>query len=402
MDADSKRGQELLTPAHVLKNQEGDISDSNPVQNAPNTISEEDLNLVESSKHVSFQNGRLQASFYIRNYEEVPVNVSVELGYEWVTARLGLKPESTVKVSLTGSATESTLGWDNGDVLGPDLPSSYKNRRITIEEASNINNQIYFDVLRKEVKVVGDDGVSVPKGLETVPPLEFQGNPLSPYTWNKRLLRKYLGITLPNTVYIRAVSEAEVNFDIRVKLTGEGHDTDGDGSVDYRDNCRYIKNPEQKDRDNDGSGNPCDPKNNNQNQQQTGETNTNNNQTQNQQTGESDSGNQISWLENEAPGMLPGTFRYTSPWPFQVENVSEPVGGVEEVIVESGKLIRGGTGKIIAESVKTGDKLWEKDLLKLNSNIVMEKAGNSVIVAGQSGNNGGDWIAEKFRISDGT
>ncbi|MFB6215884.1 MAG: thrombospondin type 3 repeat-containing protein, partial [Candidatus Aenigmatarchaeota archaeon] len=48
-------------------------------------------------------------------------------------------------------------------------------------------------------------------------------------------------------------------YDFKVRLTGKGHDRDKDGVSDYRDNCPYNKNPEQKDHDNDGAGNTCDP-----------------------------------------------------------------------------------------------------------------------------------------------
>jgi len=60
-------------------------------------------------------------------------------------------------------------------------------------------------------------------------------------------------------VNILDLSTVSGNFGIQYILT----DTDGDGIVDTKDNCTEVANEDQRDTDNDGFGNICDPDLNN-------------------------------------------------------------------------------------------------------------------------------------------
>lgn len=47
--------------------------------------------------------------------------------------------------------------------------------------------------------------------------------------------------------------------DFTIGVTNVPADVDGDGIVDHADNCTIVSNPSQRDTDNDGFGNYCDP-----------------------------------------------------------------------------------------------------------------------------------------------
>jgi len=50
--------------------------------------------------------------------------------------------------------------------------------------------------------------------------------------------------------------EGELSADMLIELY-QHNDSDGDGILDYWDNCPYVANPDQADRDHDGEGDAC-------------------------------------------------------------------------------------------------------------------------------------------------
>lgn len=66
-------------------------------------------------------------------------------------------------------------------------------------------------------------------------------------------------VTAPGMAGEPAPGEVRIGFDQRIVPARGGDDVDADGVPDGKDNCIEAWNPEQKDTDDDGIGNRCDP-----------------------------------------------------------------------------------------------------------------------------------------------